>query len=129
MTELELERKKTVWVSQIETLVDAISAWATERQWLVDKHQKTLNEEPLGTYSASELIIKTPQGSVIIEPVGKNIMGADGRVDISAFPSFNRMLLIQKKGNWQVKTDSRIDWPKPWGKDTFYDIVKALTAE
>jgi hypothetical protein len=129
MAEVDWDAKKDAWISQVSDLVETIKSWGDERHWLIDEHTKKLTEEHLGSYSVPELFIKTPQGQIVVEPVGRNIIGAEGRVDISSFPSFNRLLLVSLDGQWVVKTDSRITWPAPWGKQTFYDIVDSLVAD
>jgi len=129
MSEIDWTKKKSKWISQVDDLINDIKSWSETENWLVDKREKTLNEEHLGSYSVPELTIKTPQGNIIVEPVGRNIVGAEGRVDVYTFPSFNRMLLVAYKDRWVVKTDSKISWPNVWGKDTFFEIVKALTED
>jgi hypothetical protein len=129
MPNIDWDARKTAWISQVSELAETIKSWGSEKHWLIDEHSKRLTEEHLGSYSVPELFIKTPQGQIVVEPVGRNIIGAEGRVDISAFPSFNRLLLVSLEGHWVVKTDSRITWPSPWSKQTFYEIVDALVAE
>ena len=100
--------------------------WSDGRGWLSEINEKTISEERIGTYTVHGMVIKTPQGAISIDPVGRDIIGAEGRVDITAFPSFDRMLLVKINSEWVVKTDAKIRWPNPWGKSTFYEIVDAL---
>lgn len=52
--------------------------------------------------------------------------GADGRVDIYAFPSMTRMLLARVDGRWVLKTDAGVPWPCKWGPAAFDELVGAL---
>jgi hypothetical protein len=73
-----------------------------------------------------ELSVRLGGGHLIVEPIGRNIIGADGRVDITSFPSLNRMLLVRVDDKWVIKTDARIDWPLPWSKDAFLQLADIL---
>lgn len=33
-------------------------------------------------------------------------------------------MLVRKQGNWRVRTDSGIDWPKPWSRETFVELFQ-----
>ena len=125
---IDLQTQKT-WTSLIDDLMKTIESWAEEQGWFVEHKPKTISEDNIGTYEVLEVYIKTPQGRIIVEPVGRNIIGAEGRVEITTFPSLNRILLVRSEDRWKVKTDSRIDWPEPWNKETFLNIVHALTRE
>ncbi len=129
MTEIDWDKKKEEWINVVDQLIEQIKEWSDDKSWLSEKNEKTIREENIGQYPASCLIVKTPQGILSIDPVGRDIIGADGRVDIISFPSFNRMLLVRIDNNWIIKTDSKIRWPSPWGKDAFYQIVDSLTEE
>ncbi len=125
---VDWQARKKAWCSLVADLIDEVQAWAEEKNWPVTRHDRQIEEEHLGSYVVPELMVKTPQqGHLVIEPVGTDIIGAEGRVDISAFPSLNRMLLIRQKNRWKLKTDAGIDWPQPWGQDTFYALVELLT--
>jgi hypothetical protein len=129
MTETDWKQKKENWINNLDQLIDQIKTWSDEKGWLSEKNKKTIREEYIGQYTASSLIVKTPQGAITIDPVGRNIIGAEGRVDLVSFPSFNRMLLVRIDNNWIIKTDSKISWPSSWGRDTFYQIVESLTED
>ena len=36
-------------------------------------------------------------------------------------------MLILAEGKWSVLTDSGIDWPEPWGRETFVELAISLT--
>lgn len=94
----------------------------------MDEQGKPIAEDHIGQYTAPALFIQTPTGKIHVEPIGCNIVGAEGRVDIESFPSLNRLLLVLVNGEWKIKTDSRVDWPEPWSETAFIRLVDALTS-
>lgn len=124
--EINWDNKKTEWQKSIKDLVGDIRLWAENNKWIVVQHDKSITEDHLGTYQVPELNIKIPGGHLIVEPIGRNIIGAEGRVDIYAFPSLQRMLLVREHNHWSVKTSDFINWPLSWDKNTFTDLAKNL---
>jgi len=126
--EIDWVTKKQDWVRVVKTLCGTIERWAERQGWTVSSEEKTVEEQGLGRYTVPALLIHTPTTTVRIDPVGRNIIGAEGRVDITSFPTMNRMLLVRVDGKWHLKTESRVDWPKPWNERTFVALVKNLGA-
>lgn len=121
-------KKREGWVKAVEDLINTIKEWSISKGWLVESQQKDISELYLGNYKVPTLFIQSPHGRIHVDPIGCNIIGAEGRVDILSFPSLSRVLLIRMNNKWQVKTDSRIDWPEPWSKETFIGLVNKLTS-
>jgi hypothetical protein len=109
-------------------VIDDIEAWAKAPSWLVSRKEKTISEEHTGTYAVPVLDIKTPGGWVVVDPIGREVLGCDGRIDIYTFPTLHRMLLVRQHGQWVLLTESGIRWPEKWGRKAFVKIVEALTA-
>jgi len=122
------ERKRDDWLAKVRELTASIKIWAEQQRWFVDEHEKTIEEDHIGSYAATTLFIRAPSGKIVVEPIGCNIIGAQGRVDIESFPSLNRVLLILVNGQWRIETDSRVRWPEPWSEQAFVRLVEALTA-
>jgi len=122
------DRKRDDWLTKLRDLIDSIKSWADQRRWLVDENEKTIDEDHVGRYPVPTLFIQAPSGKIVVEPIGCNIIGAQGRVDIESFPSLNRLLLVLINGEWKIKTDSRIEWPEPWSEQAFVNLVNALTS-
>ena len=125
---IDWDRKRDDWLAKVRDLIDSIKAWAEQRRWFVDEHEKVIEEDHIGRYPVPTLFIQAPNGKILVEPIGCNIIGAQGRVDIESFPSLNRLLLILADGEWKIKTDSRVDWPDPWSEKAFVRLVDALTS-
>lgn len=115
------------WLASLEALMSDLEEWARAAKWLVDRQEKEISETSLGTYAAPVLHFKTPSGVLYADPIGGDIVGAEGRVNLCAWPSLHRVMLILTEGQWSVLTDSGIDWPEPWGQETFVKLGMDLT--
>ena len=119
---------QAAWVSVLAKVIDEIESWAKASSWLVSRKEKAISEEHIGTYAAPVLDIKTPGGWVVVEPIGQEVLGCDGRIDIYTFPTLHRMLLVRQHGQWVLLTESGIRWPEKWGRKAFVNLVGDLTA-
>lgn len=126
--QVDWERRRDDWLARLRDLMDAIKSWAEQRRWFVDEQEKTIEEDRVGRYTVPTLFIQAPSGKIHVEPIGCDIVGAQGRVDIESFPTLNRLLLILVKGSWKIKTDSGIDWPERWSEQSFVNLVNTLTS-
>jgi len=120
--------KREEWLSALRDLFDTIRTWSESQGWSVHEDEKTISEEHVGRYKAPSLMIQCPGGRIHIDPIGCNIIGAHGRIDILSFPSLNRLLLIKINSDWKIKTESRMDWPRAWSHEAFVDLVNSLTS-
>lgn len=132
-----MTQKRNNWERDTTALADEVQAWAEQeaaaRGWRVEREQKELSEEVVGgAYRVPVVTIHAPQGRLILEPVARGVLGAQGRVDLYAWPSLFRVMLLHKplgKGHgleWVVRTESGIDWPQPWGHETFLTLAEGL---
>jgi hypothetical protein len=112
--------------SAVEKLVSLIQEWAEEQGWWTDRKTKVVSEAPGERREFPELFIRTPQARLVVNPIGLDIVGADGRVDIETFPSMHRFVLIFKDEAWHLFTDSYVEWPNGWSKKEFFAIVGEL---
>lgn len=120
--------KRQDWVAQVEALIQDVSRWCEGNGWLAMRSTKQVSEDQIGTYEVPCLTIQAPSGRFHIDPIGVNIIGAQGRVDILAYPSMNRLLLVRKENKWVLLTESRVPWPKEWGEDAFSNVIQSLAA-
>ena len=121
------EAKRRQWQDLLKQLADDIENWSKARQWAVVRHSAVIEESTLGAYEAPTLHIHTGKGAMIVEPVGRDIMGGDGRVNLFNLGSFKRLILIRKGPAWALFTEDRVAWPNPWNQQTFVEIAEALT--
>jgi hypothetical protein len=125
----EASRKETEsWLSLVNDLTREVESWAAARHWAVHRDQKTIRESRLGEYIVPVLSVMAPAGRVQVDPVARYVAGGDGRIDLLAWPSLTRMLLIRSGGRWVLKTDSGVEWPEGWNQQTFARLVELLNA-
>ncbi len=122
------DSQRDEWLAHVQHLMDQLEVWSTSIGWSHDRSEKVINEQLLGTYSAPTLRIRTPAGEVRADPIARSIIGADGRVDLEAWPSLNRVKLVRRDGQWTIITDSNVPVRKPWAQDTFVELVNDLVS-
>ena len=116
------------WLAVVDKLMCDIERWAEEKNWLVARLEpKTLTESTHGEYSVSDLRVRANSGVLDVAVVGREVAGAEGRVDLVAFPTMDRFMLVRTGGKWVVETDLGFLWPRKWGKATFIELARLLT--
>jgi hypothetical protein len=117
------------WQERLNALSEQVIGWAGEEGWKVTERQTEILEEMLPrSYSAPVLEVTTEQGRVILEPKARIVLLSGGRVDMYAYPTLNRVRLLwdEKQAEWFILTDSNIEWPHPWRRETFAELVRGL---
>ncbi len=125
------------WERHTALLADEVQIWAEQeaagRGWRVEREEIELAEEVVGgAYHVPVLTIYAPQGRLVLEPIARGVLGAQGRVDLYAWPSAFRVMLLHKPRSkdagleWVVRTESGVDWPLPWGRETFLTLAEGL---
>jgi len=116
------------WVEAVRELVRQIQSWAKDKGWPAQQAEETITEDPLGTYSVPALVVEFPAGRLQVRPIGCNIIGAEGRVDLEAYPTLNRIKLLRHDDGWVMVTDSNVPLRLPWNADTFAQLAQDLLA-
>lgn len=123
---IDWELKKEEWIKEIDTFLEQIKSYFEKyRDSVVIQEQSlTINEEYLGAYTTKKLIIKFNNDTVTFIPVGKNIIGAKGRVDMEGKAGKVKFVLVGEKSqtpqsittfitNDQEKNTWKISTPPP----------------
>lgn len=118
---------KNQWLRALDALTQQVARWATSRNWDVIREEVTRTEGDLGTYPVTTLTIESPSGRIVIEPVARYAVACDGRVDVYAWPTYNRLMLRRKGDAWELATDSGVRWPQAWNEETFVELASALS--
>ena len=117
------------WLRDLQSLMGDIRRWCDAHGWAVHVTDKSVTESKLGEYSAPTLQVRAPNGTVVyVEPVARDVAGADGLVDIYAWPSLRRLLLLRQSGGWTIKTDSGVPLPWKWSEPSFVEVIDASTS-
>jgi hypothetical protein len=128
--------KRDRFESEVEVLYSNVEAWSKNEKWNVQREPWIAPSTPvLRAKGIDSLAITLPNadGALLLQPIGHDIAGADGRIDLLAYPSSNRvrlLLMVDATTNvarWVARTDSGIDWPYDWNENTFKQLALALT--
>ena len=113
------------WLETLKKFYDTIKLWLSEekREGLLEIEDRvvTLNEEYLGSYQAPALEIKALGQVISLKPVGRLIIGAQGRVDMESYKGKERFLFLSPEQGWAVLEER--------GKKTFTSLTKEVFEE
>jgi hypothetical protein len=95
----DAKERRDEWISAVNSLYDKVENWLkpfSDKKYLTvirTPMQKT--EELLGDYEIDTLEIRAGDETVVMEPFGRNVIGALGRIDVflRGFKSDAQMLL------------------------------------
>jgi hypothetical protein len=122
------EGRRDEWVAAVEQLVSDAETWATEQHWFVHRGPKTITERRLGTYEVPALLIQSPAGRFVIDPITRCAVGALGVIDFCVFPSCYSVMIVRTEAGWQVDTNPRT-FGRPWSKETFFQVISDLATK
>ena len=122
------KRSLKQWQSTVDAVLTDVEQWCVQAGWLVHSSELSIDEDSTGTYKTRQLQIKTPIDHLFVQPIGRDIVAADGRIDIYAWPSLYRAILILHGKKWVLLDDFGKKWPTPWSRETFIDVAQKLTS-
>jgi hypothetical protein len=129
LSDHDLEVRRDQWISRIKGLIDEIGEWSQSQGWSCARSEITMSEQLFGTYTVPALRVRTNAGQELhVTPIGLHVVGAEGRVDLEAWPSLNRVRLVGRQGGWEIVTDSNVPLREPWNRDTFLRLVQDLVS-
>ncbi len=117
------------WLEKLNRLLDDVAAWSREEGWLVKESPKEIRDDgALPPYLTKTLLIEleSSEARIRVDPISSSVHDADGRVDICAWPSLHRFMLVLKGKRWVLKTDSGVPGPKPWNRQNFVELAGEL---
>jgi hypothetical protein len=121
------EQRRREWVERVDQVIQQAEDLAVAKDWATARNERTLNERGLGQYTVPLLRIRLPLGEVHVIPIARNVIGADGRIDIEAFPTTDRVKLIWRGRDWEIYSDTNVRLPA-WNAETFARIAQDLLA-
>lgn len=127
---MDREALRAEWLQAVGGLIDQITEWTQEKGWTLSQHPRQISEEELGSYVVPDVTIATPHGQLRLEVKPRGDAEAAGRVELLAWPTLYRVLLLHRRGqpDWTIRTDSGIALRQPWTKDTFLTLTEDLLA-
>ena len=125
---VQKERAKALneWLLHLDQLFKDIETWlepAKKEGLEIERGKVEISEEYLGTYLAPVLEIAFAGTKVRLEPVGRNVIGAFGRVDVFSPLGVHKLVLLTD--GWYLV----IGGPEqrlPLTQDTFEDFLRKV---
>lgn len=93
------EIKKEEWTKEIDTFLEQIKRYFKKYKGsgvVIYEQPLNINEEYIGSYVTKKLIVKFNNDTVIFTPVGRNIIGAKGRLDMDGKAGKVKFVLVEK---------------------------------
>lgn len=118
------------WILECESIARRIADWLRplEAKGYVDLSfvPTPIHEELLGDYEAQGVRLVFVNDRVLrLVPVGRHVLGADGRIDVMSINTCLAML-IRRDGEWCfARREERTGPPLTWrfNRDTFHDFL------
>ena len=119
-TEIDHEAVRQQWISNCDALISTITEWLkpleNEALLQVEKAELPIYEVQLGEYQAPVLNLVFLKSQVLsLRPVGRFVLGANGRFDLVSGSTPLAMLLHRGHDKWEfAKRKSGYERPRTW---------------
>lgn len=120
---------RKAWLILLEETLTQIADWAESANWQIASSPKTIREPKLGTYKTRMVRIRTPYNALSVIPVGREIAGADGRIDIESWPEMSRVVLLRRSGRWVFRDDNGRVLRLQFNARSFLRVAQALARD
>ncbi len=103
---VENAKKQEMWLAAVDALLKQLRTWLAdvEAQSLlqVEADQISITEETTGAYTVPALTLTVPNTGkkVRVIPIGRTIIGADGRVDLKSSKGKYVLLYLAEQKKW-----------------------------
>ncbi|MEK4529766.1 hypothetical protein NST38_30650 [Paenibacillus sp. FSL H8-0104] len=94
-----IERVSTLFIF----IEDILEPFIADKTIVIERRQRHIIEEDYGEYDVQELIIDVSGDKVHLTPVGANIIGAVGRIDMRG-PQKSAVMLLTREAGPQINT-------------------------
>lgn len=120
---------KEEWLKQVQHYIEQIKSWLRPlmQQNLIQfqEYEITLDEEHLGRYTTNALEILVGAEQIKVQPVGRLIIGALGRIDISSNKGSYIVLYHEQQG-WICRNARQREKFSPFNEASFIKLLKEL---
>jgi len=104
--DVDWKSRKAEWLKSIDGLYSKIkdellAEPINDKSIKVSYLEKRIAEELLGIYVVKELVLNVGDEEVVFSPVGRNVVGASGRVDLRGDMG-EVTLVLQPGGRWGI---------------------------
>lgn len=90
------------------------------------RDDKTITEEAFGTYAVPRLLIHIPEARLLLDPIARFIVGAQGRFDFCVMPSYDAVMLLTTDEGWRFHSLTRDDLDLGLSEESFERVRAEL---
>lgn len=123
------EEIKNDWLKTLEDFNTQIITWLDEpiKKGFVKYEIKMLNisEYLMGNYQAPSLVLISGKDKISFKPIGKLVLGFNGRIDIVSFTDNKTLVEVKDKG-WFLFEQSKKEGLKPFDETLFTELLKEM---
>jgi hypothetical protein len=114
------------WRRSLETFYQTVREWCQSLAptWAIERHPTTVTEVPPGEYRVTALRIIEGASAVEVRPIGHQVVGADGRVDLEGEENRQILLLSHREGGWLWVDERTVVRLRPLTAELFIDLVR-----
>jgi len=98
---IDWEAEKAEWLSYLDSLYNlfhkCLDDYVKKGKIKISYDEISVTEEYVGSYKAKRMIIELAGEKIILKPVGTNIIGAKGRVDITGKYGSAKIVLVDSR--------------------------------
>lgn len=98
------EKLKVDWLKRLNELISDVNAWATGLGWKTRTIKKRMDDAEIGSYQAPALLLQQETLEIILEPIARTAIGAEGVVDLYLLPRYDDIAsLYFEDGAWKLR--------------------------
>lgn len=124
----QLNSKKKEWLQEIDQFYQQVRTWVSESETQgrlkVKNERKKIYEDGFGEYPVPVLVIQVNGCSIYLEPVGRMIVGAKGRIDMRSKTMQYRFVRLSE-GWFFAKQKQPIEYEK-LTQSLFVELLEGL---
>lgn len=127
---IQWNKVREEWIQTVSNFLVSVKSWLAEEIQggliQVEECTEVINEEYLGSYSISSLKLHAIGKVINLRPVGKLIIGAQGRIDLESTGERIILLYLSAEKGWvYLPNNERGNYPK-LSQSVFKELIKGL---
>lgn len=128
--EFNADKVREEWLSTLTRLLGQIKQWLqeaeAERLIQVKEKQISITEDRLGTYTAPSLALTVGKDTIEINPIGRTIIGFNGRVDMQSTRGTISLFYSTSEDRWVYPAGTKPAEFPAVTESVFTDLLKRL---
>ena len=99
---------------RIHELVARFEAEVDRSEWITRRYPKRMRDDARDVFEVSALYLQKGATSLLLDPIGYNVPGAEGAADLYLMPAYDPMAsLYFEGGQWVIHSNALPDLAEP----------------